>query len=214
MTAAASTSIAINGNQITSGTVGSSYISGSYTGITGVGTLTAGTWNASTIGVGYGGTGLATYTAGDLIYATASTTLAKLGIGTNGQVLTSSGTAPQWTSGSSISVGTATNLAGGTAGAIPYQTGAGATTFLSLGTTNYVLTAGASAPQYVAQSTLSVGSATNATNTGITADSTNATNYLTFVSATTGNLPQLVNSGITCNPSTGKITGGISGGTF
>ena len=214
LTAAASTSIAINGNQITSGTVGSSYISGSYTGITGVGTLTAGTWNASTIGVGYGGTGLATYTAGDLIYATASTTLAKLGIGTNGQVLTSSGTAPQWTSGSSISVGTATNLAGGTAGAIPYQTGAGATTFLSLGTTNYVLTAGASAPQYVAQSTLSVGSATNATNTGITADSTNATNYLTFVSATTGNLPQLVNSGITCNPSTGKITGGISGGTF
>ena len=111
-------------------------------------------------------------------------------------------------------MGTATNLAGGTAGAVPYQTSAGATTFLSLGTTNYVLTAGASAPQYVAQSTLSVGSATNATNTAITANSTNATNYLTFVSATTGNLPQLVNSSITCNPSTGQITGGIAGGSF
>jgi hypothetical protein len=49
LTAAASTAIAINGNQITSGTVGSAYISGSYTGITGVGTLTAGTWNASAI---------------------------------------------------------------------------------------------------------------------------------------------------------------------
>ena len=59
---------------------------------------------------------------------------------------------------------TATNIGGGTAGALPYNTGAGATSFLSLGTTNYVLTAGASAPQYVAQSTLSVGSATNATN--------------------------------------------------
>lgn len=64
--------------------------------------------------------------------------------------------------GSSTTAVTATNLAGGTAGALPYQTGAGATTFLGLGTTDYVLTAGASAPQYVAQSTLSVGSATTA----------------------------------------------------
>jgi hypothetical protein len=56
--------------------------------------------------------------------------------------------------------------------------------------------------------------ATNTTNTGITANSTNATNYLTFVSTTSGNLPQLVNSGITCNPSTGQITGGVAGGAF
>ena len=49
LTLAATTPIAINGNQITSGTVGSAYISGSYTGITGVGTLTAGTWNATAI---------------------------------------------------------------------------------------------------------------------------------------------------------------------
>ena len=214
ITSASNTAIAINGNQITSGTIGSAYISGSYTGITGVGTLTAGTWNASTIGVGYGGTGLASYTAGDLLYASGTTTLSKLGIGTSTYILTSSGSAPQWTAPSSVSIGTATNLAGGTAGALPYQTGAGATSFLALGTTNYVLTAGASAPQYVAQSTLSVGSATNATNTAITANSTNATNYLTFVSATTGNLPQLVNSAITCNPSTGQITGGIAGGSF
>jgi hypothetical protein len=214
LTLAGSTSIAINGNQITSGTVGSAYISGSYTGITGVGTLTAGTWNATTIGVGYGGTGLASYTAGDLLYASGTTALSKLAIGTNGYVLTSSGSAPQWSVQSGLSVGTATNLAGGLAGSVPYQTGAGATTFLSLGTSGYVLTAGASAPQYVAQSTLSVGTATNATNTAITANSTNATNYLTFVSATTGNLPQLVNSSITCNPSNGTITGGIAGGSF
>jgi hypothetical protein len=57
LTLASNASIAINGNQITSGTIGSSYLSGSYTGITGVGTLTAGTWNGSTISVGYGGTG-------------------------------------------------------------------------------------------------------------------------------------------------------------
>jgi hypothetical protein len=134
LTLAASTSIAINGNQITSGTVG----------------------------VAYGGTGLASYAIGDMVYASGTTTISKLALGASG----------------------------------------------------YVLTAGASAPQYVAQSTLSVGSATNATNVAITANSANATNYLTFVSATTGNLPQLVNSAITCNPSTGQITGGISGGTF
>ena len=68
--------------------------------------------------------------------------------------------------GSSTTAVTATNLAGGLAGSVPYQTGAGATTFLGLGTTNYVMTAGASAPQWVAQSTLSVGSATTATSAG------------------------------------------------
>lgn len=214
LTLAANTSIAINGNQITSGTVGSAYISGSYTGITGVGTLTAGTWNASTIDVGYGGTNLTSYTTGDMIYASSSSVLSKLGIGTNGYIMTSSGTAPQWTNPTSISINTATNLAGGTTGAVPYQSGVGATTFLSLGTTNYVMTAGASAPQYVAQSTLSVGSATNATNTAITSSTTNADFYLTFVSATSGNLGQTVNSSIKCNPSTGVLTGGISGGTF
>lgn len=62
VTSASNTSIAIAASQITSGTISSSLISGSYTGITGVGTLTAGTWNASTIGVAYGGTGATTLT--------------------------------------------------------------------------------------------------------------------------------------------------------
>lgn len=186
ITSATNTSIAISASQVTSGT----------------------------LAVAQGGTNISSYTIGDLIYASGGTTLSKLGIGTSTQILTSSGTAPQWSAPSAVSVGTATNLAGGAAGSMPYQTGAGATAFLSLGTTNFVLTAGASAPQYVDQSTLSVGSATNANNTAITANSTNATNYLTFVSATTGNLPQLVNSSITCNPSTGQITGGIAGGSF
>ena len=168
----------------------------------------------NTVPVASGGTNLTSYTAGDLLYASGATTLSKLGIGAANYVLTSSGSAPQYVAQSTLTAGAATNIAGGAAGSVPYNTGSGATSFLALGTTNYVLTAGASAPQYVAQSTLSVGSATNATNTAITANSTNATNYLTFVSATTGDLPQLVNSSITCNPSTGAITGGISGGTF
>jgi hypothetical protein len=214
ITSASDSAISINGNQITSGTVGSSYLSGSYTGITGVGTLTAGTWNASTITAGYGGTGIASYTTGDLLYAGSATTINKLGIGSTNAILTSTGSAPQWTAPSSIAVGTATNLAGGTAGALAYQTNTATTSFVSLGTQNYVLIAGATAPQYVAQSTLSVGTATNADNTAITSNSTNADYYLTVVSNNTGNLPQLVATGLTANPSTGKITGGIAGGTF
>ena len=112
---------------------------------------------------------------------------------------------------------TATNVAGGAAGSLVYQTGSGATSTLALGTTNYVLTAGASAPQYVDQSTLSVGSATNATNASnvaISASSTNSDFYFTLVNSNTGNLAEYVATGLTANPSTGKITGGIAGGTF
>jgi len=95
---------------------------------------------AGTLITSNGGTGLSTYTAGDLLYYAAGTLLSKLAIGTAGQVLTSSGTAPQYVAQSTLSVGsattattatTATNVAGGTIGAILYQSGAGASAFLS-----------------------------------------------------------------------------------
>ena len=92
---------------------------------------------------------------------------------TNGVYTTGSYSNPTWitsisgsiVSGAVSTATTATNIAGGTAGALAYNTASGTTTFLALGTTNYVLTAGATSPQYVAQSTLSVGSATSATTT-------------------------------------------------
>lgn len=43
-----------------------------------------------------GGTNLTSYTAGDLLYATGATTLAKLAKGTDGQVLTMVAGAPAW----------------------------------------------------------------------------------------------------------------------
>jgi len=106
-----------------------------------------------------GGTGLSSYTAGDLLYYATGSVLSKLGIGTSNYVLTSSGTAPQYVAQSTLSVGTATNVAGGTAGAVPYQSGAGATTFLSIGTAGQILTvnAGATAPQYVSSLTTAQG---------------------------------------------------------
>ena len=60
-----------------------------------------------------GGTGLASYTAGDLPYYASGTALSKLGIGTSGQILTSSGTAPQWSTLSGVAVTTfQTSLSG------------------------------------------------------------------------------------------------------
>ena len=90
---------------------------------------------------------------------------------TNGVYTTGSYSNPTWitsilgsiVSGAVASATTSTNLSSGLAGSLPYQSGAGATTFLGIGSANYVLTSTGSAPQYVAQSTLSVGSASTAT---------------------------------------------------
>jgi hypothetical protein len=57
LTSSVNTPIAIDAAQITTGTINTARISGSYTGITGVGTLTVGTWNATAIAVANGGTG-------------------------------------------------------------------------------------------------------------------------------------------------------------
>lgn len=64
-----------------------------------LGTLTAGTWNATTIASGFGGTGFSTYAAGDIIYASAINTLSKLTAGTNGDVLTLAAGVPTWAAG-------------------------------------------------------------------------------------------------------------------
>jgi hypothetical protein len=121
---------------------------------------------AGTLVAGNGGTGINSYNGGDILYATGATTLARLGIGTNGQIITSNGTVPQWTSGSSISVGTASNLAGGSAGSVPYQSGASTTTFLSIGTANQVLTSSGSAPQW--STNLTIGSLTASSDSSFT----------------------------------------------
>lgn len=85
-------------SNITTGTLGTGRLSGSYTGITGVGTLAAGTWNGSVIGAAYGGTGFGTYAVGDLLYADTTTSLAKLADVAVGNALISGGLAasPSW----------------------------------------------------------------------------------------------------------------------
>jgi len=143
-----------------SGSVTSVDVSGGTTGLTTSGgpVTTSGTITlAGTLVAGNGGTGLSSYTAGDVVYASGTTTLSKLGIGASGYVMTSSGTAPQWSAGSSITVGTATNLAGGAAGSVPYQSSSGATTFLAAGTNGYVLTLAGGVPTWAASTGISTG---------------------------------------------------------
>jgi hypothetical protein len=120
---------------------------------------------------------LSSYTAGDLSYYASGTSLTKLAIGTAGQILTSSGTAPQWTTLSGVTVttfsagttgftpATATsgavtlagtlNVANGgtgltslTAGSLVYGAGTAAYTALAIGTAGQILTSSGTAPQW------------------------------------------------------------------
>lgn len=73
---------------------------------------------STTLAVSSGGTGLTSFTVGDLAYASATTTIAKLGIGTANQVLAvnAGATAPEWvdaTTGDITRVTAGTNLNGG-----------------------------------------------------------------------------------------------------
>jgi len=87
------------------------------------------------LNVANGGTALSSYTIGDLLYATAATTLSKLPIGVNTYILASTGTAPQWVAPSAVVIGSATNLVGGLANQIAYQTAPNTTGFITAPTT-------------------------------------------------------------------------------
>ena len=66
-------------------------------------TLSTGTvYNGNTIAVGYGGSGIASYTSGDILYASGTTTLSKLAIGSNNKFLVSNGSAPVWETGPTV----------------------------------------------------------------------------------------------------------------
>ena len=73
------------------------------------GTTLLGSGDLGTITTAYGGTGLSSYTAGDLSYYASGTAFTKLAIGAANTVLTSSGSAPQWSTGLLITSLTVTN---------------------------------------------------------------------------------------------------------
>lgn len=128
--------------------------------------------------------------AGSLPYQQGAGDTTFLGIGTADQVLTvnSGATAPQWTAQSSLSVGSATNKTGGNLGDLLVQSGSGTTSFLNAGTAGQVITSNGASPQYVNQSTLSVGSATTATTATNVAGGANGSILVQSGAGTTGQL--------------------------
>ncbi|MEI6359313.1 MAG: tail fiber domain-containing protein, partial [Synechococcus sp. ELA619] len=101
----------INASNLAAGTVASARVSGSYTGITGVGTLTAGTWNANSISTTFTDAKVTSIAAGTGISVNATTGAVTV---TNGGV-------------TSLTAGTGISLSGSTGGVTITNTSTGAT---------------------------------------------------------------------------------------
>lgn len=108
--------------------------------------------------------------AGAMFYQINTGTTTTLPLGTNGYILSAGGSAPQWVPTSGLSAGsstTATNLAQGGPGQVPYQSTPGTTLFIATGTAGTVLVSnGTSAPTFNSTLTLSSTIASISTATG------------------------------------------------
>ena len=107
--------------------------------------------------------------AGRVVFNTGIGTTSFTAAGSSGQLLQSAGTGtPTWISQSSIAAGSATNIAGGGAGQVPYNSASGTTAFLAAGTAGQVLTSnGTSAPTWVTPVTITSDTVKTATGTSI-----------------------------------------------
>jgi len=203
------------------------------------GTINLASQVTGTLAIANGGTGQTSASAafnalspitsvGDLIVGNGVNSATRLPIGTNGYLLGSDGTTAVWvpapaTGVTSINFGTtgltpstATTGAVTVAGTLVVSNGGtGVTTLtgLAYGNGTSAFTAASAAEVVAVIGSTAVTNATNAANVTVTTGAA-TTNYLAFVTATTGNNPVLTNTGLTYNSSTNAITGGISGGTF
>lgn len=98
-------------------------------------TITNATWNGTTIGTGYGGTGLTSFTSGGALYATSTSAL-------------TSGTLPASAGG--------TGNASYTTGDLLYASGTTTLSKLGIGTNGYVLTSSGTGPQWTAATSVGV----------------------------------------------------------
>jgi hypothetical protein len=126
----------------------------------------------------------------------------------------------QNTTGNATTATTATNLAGGSAGTIPYQSAAGTTVQLTAGTSGYLLQAnGAAAPSWVAPAAVNNGTLTMAVSgTGLsgsatfTANQSGASSFTVTSNATNANTAStIVARDASGNFSAGTITATLSG---
>lgn len=178
-TLAAAGDFAVNTNKFTvTAASGNTTVAGAL-GVTGAVTLTVALTTAN------GGTGNTTYAAGDINYYASGTAFTKLAIGTAGQVLRSTGTAPAWS--------TATTPATATSGDLMYASATNVWSGLAIGSANTMLVSTGSFPAWTAGPTISSG--------------TDASTTITF--GTGGGSPTGVR-GVTVNlnaPSSGSFVG-------
>ena len=170
--------------------------------------------NGTVIGVITTASNLASGTTGQIPFQISNGVTDFFGPGTSGQILVSAGTTstgPVFTNTASIYVGRSAlndDLVGGSGGSIPYQTGANDTTFLPIGASGLILASTGSAPEWATTSSLIVGKATQSDTALLTNDiSSNETQYITFVSTTTGYTPIKGSavSGLTFKPNGGYL---------
>jgi hypothetical protein len=188
---------AANVSWTTGASSGVSSISFGSTGLTPNTATTGAVSVAGTLGAGFGGTGLATYTAGDTIYASAATTFTKVAIGTAYQIsaVNSGGTAPSWQGLSSL---IDNGLTAATQGQILYRN-ASTWVALSPGTNGQVLTTGGAAAN---PSWATAAAGTTGFTAALNVTAPNATNNVSSLTASGGTTNQFA----TFAP---KGTGGI-----
>ena len=167
--------------------------------------------NAGTATSATTATNLAGGSAGTLPYQTGSGATAQLAAGTSGYVLRANGAAaPSWTAQSAIDAGSVDGKSFGTfgdAGGILYATSTTDASATVAGTSGQVLlSGGASAPTWAAQSSLSVGSATTATSATSATSATTATN---IAGGAAGAIPYQSGAGATA-----LLSAGTSGQVF
>jgi hypothetical protein len=187
----ASALTALSASALTTGTVPNARLAGSYTGVTGLGVVTAGSWQATAIAPTFGGTGLAAYAVGDILYGSATNVLAALagnGTATKKYLSMTSGV-PSWAQPSAAEILAGTFPAGAFAfaGAVSGITTLTATTgaFTNLGGT--ITTA--AQPNVTSLGTLSVLTVTGAGATAATVNGSGvsgASNGLRINAGTTG----------------------------
>jgi hypothetical protein len=151
---------------------------------------------------------------GSIPYQLSSGATAFIPIGVTNTVLQSNGTTATWVALGGLSSGnatTATNLAGGNLGAIPFQTAAGLTSFIGTGTTGSLLQMGANTATFVTTGSIHVGNAAvaqlaNTVNTVLR--TTNAAHFIAFVdsnNATSAGELVYTTSTLAVNPSNGRV---------
>lgn len=208
-----------NGTDTSWGTVSAvSTISFGSTGLT-PSTATSGAVTvAGTLAVANGGTGTTTAQGAMNTFAGATTSGSYLrGNGTNVVMSTiQAGDVPtlnQNTSGNAATATlatTATNLAGGSAGTIPYQSAAGTTVQLAAGTSGYVLQSnGAAAPSWVVKTSGTVTSVTGGTY--LTGGTITTSGTLAVDATTTNTASKVVARDASGNFAAGTITATLSG---